>query len=724
MNRFLLPLLVFAVFVSSCRRDIESATWNSRAVAPLIKSSMSINDLVGGDAVQKNNDNSIKVVYKEKLYSVTSDSLLEFPDSTYTYGTSLQSLVLANDSVVYPVTLGKIARDQGPLGGFILGNQGNPIDFDAFTNISTNDINLDGSNFFQSMEVLSGFMDIRVENTLPVDISVLDFLLKNDPLYGGTTIATGSFPVIPSGTSATLSFDLSGQTLYGKMVGKILTMNTDASIGKKVVDTNDAVTTIVKIRNLKPKTAQAFFPDQDVFNVVEDISIFTVDNMMLNTIKMKAGNVQVKVNSSIRDTIYFKYFIPNATLNGVPFLVDTFITPAPPNTLVSSVFTFPFAGYEMKLHGYGVEDDPGVTQDLNKNSIYPDADTVNTFIQQIIGSIKSKNQMVTLTLGDTFYVDAGLKDVVISGATGYLGNPVVKVGSTSSKLDAFKNYVSGSLDLEDVKVDLEIDNGLGAGMTVDVLNISSKNTKFNNNTVLSSALISSPVDVPSALDVPNGNSPVTLSTVALGFNKGNSNIDQLISIFPDSLGYGLNVSLNKNIPIPTYQQVMASSPNFIYEGTSLDVNMNFEIPLAMATADLTLSSSSDFNLAKSNVNEAFTEGTFSLVCDNGFPFTADISIYLLDQSGNKIDSLFKNGSVAAANMMQSNGEWKVSSKTHSIITFDVSPAKMEHLFNSSKIMIVSKFNTAKNPDYVKVYSDYSIDCKLTGDFDFKVKLKK
>jgi hypothetical protein len=724
MKRFLLPFVVFVVFVSSCRRDIESATWNSRAVAPLIKSSMSINDLVGSDVVQKNNDNSIKVVYKEKLYSVTSDSLLKFPDSTYNYGTSLQSLVLSNDSVVYPVTLGKIARDQDAFTeGFIIGNQGNPIDFKAFSNISTNDINLDGSTFFQSMEVLSGFMDIRIENTLPVDISVLDFLLKNDPIHGGSTIASGSFPVIPSGTSATLSFDLSGQTVYGKMVAKILTMNTDASIGKKVVDTNNAVTTIVKIRNLKPKTAQAYFPDQDVFNVVEDITVFTANNMMLNTIKVKEGNVEVKVNSSIRDTIYFKYFIPNATLGGVPFLVDTFVTPAPPNTVVSSTFIFPFSGYEMKLHGYGVEDDPGVMQDLNKNSIYPDADTINTFIQQIIGSIKSKNQMVTLTLGDTFYVDAGLKDVVISAATGYLGNPVMKVGPTSSKLDAFKNYVSGSLDLEDVKVDLEIANGLGAEMSIDVLNLSSKNTKFNHNEVLSSGLISSPVNVPAALDVPSGNSPVTLSTVALGFNKGNSNIDQLISIFPDSLGYGLNVNLNKNLPIPTYQQVMASSPNFVYEGTSVDVNMNIEIPLAMATADLTLSSTSDFNLQKSNATEAFTEGTFSLVCDNGFPFTADVSIYLLDNSGNKIDSLFKNGSVSAANMVQSNGEWKVSSKTHSIITFDVSAAKMEHLFNSSKILIISKFNTAKNPDYVKVYSDYSIDCKLIGDFDFKVKLK-
>ena len=724
MNKFLLPLFVFVVFVSSCRRDIENATWNSRAVAPLIKSSMSINDLVGSEVGQKNNDNSIKVVYKQKLYSVTSDSLLKFPDSTYTYGTSLQSLVLANDSVVYPVTLGKIARDQDVYTkGFIIGNQGNPIPFPAFPNISTNDINLDGSTFFQSMEALSGFMDIRIENTLPVDISVLNFLLKNDPIHGGSTIASGSFPVIPSGTSATLSFDLSGQTVYGKMVAKILTMNTDASVGLKVVDTNNAVTTIVKIRNLKPKTAQAYFPDQDVFNVVEDITVFTSNNMMLNTIKVKAGNVEVKVNSSIRDTIYFKYFIPNATLGGVPFLVDTFVTPAPPNTVVSSTFTFPFTGYEMKLHGYGVEDDPGVMQDLNKNSIYPDADTVNTFIQQIIGSIKAKNKMVTLTLGDTFYVDAGLKDVVISAATGYLGNPVMKVGPTSSKLGAFKNYVSGSLDLEDVKVDLEIANGLGAEMSIDALNLSSKNSKFNHNAVLSSALISSPVNVPAALDVLSGNSPVTLSTVALAFNKGNSNIDELISIFPDSLGYGLNVNLNKNLPIPTYQQVMASSPNFLYEGTSVDVNMNIEIPLSMAAADLTLSSSSDFSLQKSNATESFTEGTFSVVCDNGFPFTADISIYLLDQSGNKIDSLFKNGSVAAANMVQSNGEWKVNSKTHSIITFDVSAAKMEHLFNSSKIMIVSKFNTAKNPDYVKVYSDYSIDCKLTGDFDFKVKLK-
>jgi hypothetical protein len=723
MKKFLWPLLLLLAF-SSCRRDLESTSWNAHAVAPLLKSSMSINDVVGNDVVQANSDKSIKVVYKENLYNVTTDSLLKFPDSTYTYGTSLQSLVLATDSVVYPVTLGKIARDQGGFTGpFILSNQGNPFIFPAFTNISTSDINLDGSTFFQSMVVQSGYMDIRIENGLPVDISVLDFLLKNDPIYGGATIATGSFPVIPSGTSQTLTFDLAGQTVYGKMVAKILTMNTDASAGPKIIDTNNAVKTVVKIRNLKPSTAQAYFPDQDVFNVVEDITIFTADNMMLDNITVKEGNVEVKVNSSIRDTIYFKYFIPNATKGGVPFSIDTFVTPAPPNTIVSSSFVFPFAGYEMSLRGYGVEDNPGVMQDLNKNSVYPDNDTINTFVQQIIGSIKSKNQMVTLTLGDTFYINAGLKDVVISAAKGYLGNPAIKVGPSSSKLNAFDKYVSGSLDLEDIKVDLEIVNGLGTEMSIDVNDLSTRNSKLNSTQVLSSALISTPIEVPAALDIPVGNSPVTLSNVALSLNKGNSNIDQLIEIFPDSVRYDLLVNLNKNIPVPTYLQVLASPINFAYDGTNVAVNMNIEIPLAMTTTDLVLADTSEFSLQKSDATEAYTDGKFSLVCDNGFPFSADVTIYLLDNSGNKIDSLFKDGNIAAANMHQVGAEWKVQSKAHSVVTFNVSAAKMEHLFNSSKILIVSKFNTAHNPDYVKVYSDYSIDCKLTGDFNFKVKLK-
>ena len=723
MKKFLWFSLILLGF-SSCRRDLENASWNAHAVAPLLKSSLSISDVLGNDVVQENPDKSIKVVYKENLYNVTTDSLLKFPDSTYTYGTSLQSLVLANDSVVYPVTLGKIARDQGGFTGpFILSNQGNPFIFPAFSNISTNDINLDGSTFFQSMDVISGFMDIRIENGLPVDISVLDFLLKNDAMYGGATIAQGSFPVIPSGSSYTMSFDLAGKTVYGKMVAKILNMNTYASAGPKIIDTNNAVTTVVKIRNLKPLTAQAYFPDQDVFNVVEDITVFTKDNMMLDNISVKEGNVEVRVNSSIRDTIFFKYFIPNATKGGVPFLIDTFITPAPPNSIVSTNFSFPFTGYEMSLRGYGVEDNPGVMTDLNKNTIYPDADTINTFVQQIIGSVKSKNQMVTLTLGDTFYIEAGLKDVIISGATGYLGNPAIKVGPSGSKMNAFDNYVSGALNLEDIKVDLAISNGLGAGMSVDILDLSTRNVEQNITKTLSSSLINTPIVVPSALDVPNGNSPVTSSDVALTFNKGNSNINQLIEIFPDSARYDVMINVNKNIPIPTYQQVLASPTNFAYDGTQVSVNMNIEVPLAMSTTDLILADTSEFSLEKSDATAAYTDGKFALVCDNGFPFSADVTIYMLDYSGNVVDSLFKNGNIAAANMVQVAGEWKVQSKSHSVVSFDVSAAKMEHLFNSKNILMIAKFNTANSPDYVKVYSDYSIDCKLTGDFDFKVKLK-
>ena len=44
-----------------------------------------------------------------------------------------------------------------------------------------------------------------------------------------------------------------------------------------IVDVNKLIALLgklgVKIRNLKPKTAQAYFPDQDVFNVVEDITV-------------------------------------------------------------------------------------------------------------------------------------------------------------------------------------------------------------------------------------------------------------------------------------------------------------------------------------------------------------------------------------------------------------------------------------------------------------------
>ncbi len=721
MRALLFLFLAASLIIVGCRRDLTSSSWDAHEITPLIKSSMSLDDLLGSDLVEKNPDNSLNVVYKQLLYSANTDSMLKFKDTTFTYGTSLQSLILSNDSVVHAITLGEIARGQGPTGSIILAFQGLPLTLPAFSNVSSGNIPVNGGAFFQSMDVLSGFMDISIKNTLPVDISSLDFLLRNDTL-GMTTIASGSFPPIPAGTTQLVSFPLDNKLVYSKMVGKIVSLNTDASAGPVIIDTNNAVTATIKIRDLKPKTATAYFPDQDVFNQTEGIMLSALSKMMLTEIKVKSGDVQVEVFSSIRDTIWFKYEIPSATFGGVPFKVDTFVPPAAINSTVSFLYTFPFDGYDVNLKGFGIEQ--GMGQDLNGNSIF-DNDTVNTLVQKLVGSIKGKNQMVSLALGDTFYVKAGLHAVIPEYAVGYIGSDTLHVGPSTVDINMFDKYVSGTLDLENVKVEFEVKNGFGAKLQVNANNIASKNTKTSSTVVLTNAEINAPIILDKALDIPVGDSKVTVSDKIISLDKSNSNIKAFMEIFPDKVSYQMDVRLNPDVPLSiSYSDVLASPPNFVYNSTGLDASMNIEIPLSMIANDLVLADTVDFTLTKSQQSENFKGGKFNLLTKNGFPFSTNVTIYMLDGANNKMDSLFTNGLIPAATLAKISGEWKVTEKTASQISFDVSAAKMENLFNAKRLLLIADFNTVQpNPDYAKVYSDYSIDFTLTGDFNFRVTLK-
>ncbi|MCX6180973.1 MAG: hypothetical protein NT150_03460 [Bacteroidetes bacterium] len=722
MRALLFLFLAVLLLSVGCRKDLSSSSWDAHEITPLIKSSLSLDNLLGSDIVSKNPDNSLNVVYKQTLYSANTDSMLKFKDTTFSYGTSLQSLILSDDSVVHAITLGMIARGQGPAGSLILAFQGNSLALPAFNNVSSSDIAVDGGAFFQSMDVLSGFMDITIKNTLPVDISTLDFLLRNDDSFGGGTIASGNFPPIPAGTTQVVSFPLDGKKVYSKMLGKIVTLNTDASAGPVLIDTNNAVTAVIKIRDLKPKTATAFFPDQDVFDQTEGIRLSALSEMMLSEIRVKSGDVKVEVFSSIRDTIFFHYEIPSATLAGVPFEVDTFVPPAAVGQTVSFLYTFPFKDYIINLKGFGIE--AGLGKDLNKNSFY-DPDTVNTLVQILVGSIKGKNQMVTLALGDTFYVNAGLVSVVPEYAVGYIGDDTLHVGPATVDINMFDKYVSGDLDLEQVKVNFEVKNGFGAKLAVNAKNISSENTKTSNSVVLSNAEMNSTILLDKALDIPLGDSKVTVSDKIIALDKSNSNIKQFIENFPDQVKYEMDVALNPDVPSNIdFHTVLSTPPNFVYNSTGLDATMNIEIPLSMIANDLKLADTVDFSLTKSDQSENFKGGKFHLLTKNGFPFSTNVTIYMLDAANNKIDSLFTNGLIPAAALSKLSGEWKVIEKTSSQISFDVPVSKMENLFSAKKLLLIADFNTAQpNTEYAKVYSDYAIEFLLTGDFDFRVTLK-
>ena len=122
-----------------------------------------------------------------------------------------------------------------------------------------------------------------------------------------------------------------------------------------------------------------------------------------------------------------------------------------------------------------------------------------------------------------------------------------------------------------------------------------------------------------------------------------------------------------------------------------------------------------FSLQESNQSKRIKDGTLNLIVDNGFPFEADIQLYMLDENNQIIDSLFTLGKVAAATL---GSNLIVTDSKKSKLPIHVSQAKVNELYETRYMAVVVSFSTASNTQHVKIYNNYSFDVQLVGDFNY------
>ncbi|MCC6837336.1 MAG: hypothetical protein IT234_02245, partial [Bacteroidia bacterium] len=100
---------------------------------------------------------------------------------------------------------------------------------------------------------------------------------------------------------------------------------------------------------------------------------------------------------------------------------------------------------------------------------------------------------------------------------------------------------------------------------------------------------------------------------------------------------------------------------------------------------------------------------------------AGLQIYTLNENNVVTDSLF-----AYANTIDEapvNSSLRATGKKLTKIVIPISESRMNLLFNTPKVVLKAKFNTSAQPQYIKIYSDYSLDVKLVGDFNYTVQLQ-
>ena len=663
-------LVLLIAFIFSCQHEIERPNWDVDLIIPIAHTKMNIDNIISDSSISVNEDASgfISLVLQEEFLNVNFDTLIKIDaiadEQTHTLDSASFEDVVISDTATIGETINEI-----PGLSFLLPD-GTTATIPDIPNIAQNDtINIDASEYFETMTLYKGNLIVDIKNNFPTDIS--NILLKLVNASNQTTIADFSFPLIQSGSTAIDSVFIGGQTIDENIFAILINMDINASNGSVLIDYSDAIITTINISDIGITEATAIFPEQQLTEKLKEHS-FDLGEAQITEIGIKEGTVKINVLSTLPNG-KMVYNIPSLTKNGIPFTSGDMIVPeATDNELTT--FSFDFKGYVLDLTGQ--EDRLG-------------GDTVNTIYTEAYTFIDYTGTVEEINQSDSFYSFIEF-DLTTEYAKGYIGQDTINFGPEIINTDIFNVIESGDIDLKEASMNININNYIGADAIMMINNLSA----INGDTEISAMIDGSSYDIQRA-SLTSNNSIIPTNT------QINIDADEIIEILPNKINTSATFYVNPN--------GSSSQQDFIYPSQSINGQINLEIPLNFIANNLAIIDTTNMTLPN---EEEFEIDKIFLTINNGFPFDAEIKLILLDENNLIIDTLLQNTSIVSA--ITDDNNIVIENSTSSI---EIDYTNFE---NIKKIITHSNFSTASNNEYIKLYSSYNLEVTLSAKINKKV----
>ncbi len=465
-----------------------------------------------------------------------------------------------------------------------------------------------------------------------------------------------------------------------------LSLNFQFNLTDYVLDSLSEFPDTISQNALPALSGVVLHPGQTFFNFTEDTKL-KIQNAEISRVDFCGGKLILEVNNTLTQNIFVTYKIPYAIKNGQPLEFTEMVPAATLGNTVHFSKSIDVAGYSLDMRG----------------STHMDC---NTLTNTTIAVLDPAGSQITLTDQDQFYFNVRLEKIKFSYAKGYFGSSSNVLGPDTTNMDIFNIFTSGNFDLDNVKMSLDVQNGFGMDARVVFDKVSTINTGTGHEIVFNDPIIGQTLNISRATETHNPASPVTPATYS--FPLSNSNIINMLEDMPDKISYQLHITTN---PLGN----ISSGNDFVYKGNYLKTLLNLEIPLSLIANDLTLADSVNWDLGEYRDNPS--SGKLKLIADNGFPFSADFQIYLIDANNHIADSLLVNSLIEAPAL---DADYKVITPRRTEFNIVLPADRYQSFFLYKKAYLVAKFNTAGLGHYVKIYSYYDLKLKLTGDFTYTV----
>lgn len=675
----------------ACKRQIERPNWDVDVLAPLIKSTISIRSLVADSTYKLDTDSSVILVFKQPLDSFSLKGLDTFSIEPFYNKMKLSSLKLTTDTITQLITLGQIARQllassdqEMRLVGFgILLNQGKQVNIPDFENIVAAAVPFDVTQWFKYAIVKSGLMNVTITNKLPITVANIQFDLSNKTLEPKLVLSKTFSNILPN-TSRSETVPLDNKKIEGNLEVGIVDLDLKGGNGI-LIDTNAALKIQVAISDILLEEADAIFPAQNVVVDTVEVPITMSPGIEAKEAILERGIVRIKVLSTIQDSLFYTYKIPNAiTPQGQMFYLTGKVPPSKGGVVTAYEYIADFSGFKLDLTGA------------------PGSNGVNAFYSDFTAGIRYTGKPVFLSLvKDSLEITITMENLKPSYLRGYIKQDTIL--ESVSTIDLFQNIRADALDFKKISLNLDVKNTFGVTIGITPHYLKSSNNKGQTASLIDDRLIMVERGISAASDKPLRPSYLKLQT---------SNAAPLLNIIPQSIAYRMRIT--------TGQSVFEGGPkfynDFVYNTSAIVPILTIEAPLNFSAKKIILQ---DTVPLSADFKNQVRSGKFTLLLKNGFPLKILLNLKFVDQLGKLNEVLLSpqpilEGIISPATM-------KVVSKTDTKIIYNLTEENMKRINSSNSLIIEAQFDTEPQNTQVKIYNDYNLEVKIIGDLKYNIK---
>lgn len=436
-----------------------------------------------------------------------------------------------------------------------------------------------------------------------------------------------------------------------------------------------------------PFSGPFHFPPGASFGSSADATRFNLQDLALSKLIIRSGMVDLAITNMMNGNIIGDFSLPGATINNEVLAMQVHMPPGTPASPSHVTRSKALDGYTFDLTG-------------------PTHNSANTLSTELNYSNAPDGESVTVTDQDSLLATVSYRDIVPEYATGYFGSRDLQLDPDTTTLGLFQN-ITGTLNLAEVNAQLRLVNGIGVDARAHIHQVRSLNTRTGQGVDLIAPITGHAVNINRAVDLGHGPGEMASS---YAMHAGNSNIKVFLENLPDRIAYDLDVSIN---PLGN----VSSGHDFFYHGSKLSAELEVDIPLRLIATNLTLRKVMKVDLAGSAEHHALKSGVLHLYIDNGFPFSAAITLEVVDGEDETRTMLLEEGMVPSAVL---GGDGLVASSSSVLLDVSIDPAQMALLHQTGRLRVTAAFNTIDQHEHVWIMENYRMDVQATMEANYLV----